>query len=385
MAVSDNSKPNLVIFITTLNIGGAETVLFRSISSGVYNDFNVYVVSLKGEGFYGRKLKELGVKVISLNLHKLYLLPFGLIKYFALFLRIKPRVVHGWMYHANILACLFAKLRFKPVSCIFSIRHSLNTYDSESPILRFLIQLNMKCSKYSDLLLFNSHVAKSEHLNFGFVSRKIEVIPNGFDTETFYNSSEIRRKYREFFSIPDGVTVIGHIGRYNYLKNQELLVESFTQLLEVKQELRLFLVGRGITDFGEHCKKKYPTSVTKKIYFVDEVDNVNELLSAFDIFCLPSRSEGFPNVLAEAMSCSLPCITTDCGDARLIIHDQKWVVTNQDTRKMTSRLHEMLSLDTAARKQIGEENRKKIEDMFEIELVNKMFKSVLNSFRDKLS
>ena len=91
--ISNNQKPDLVIFITTLRIGGAETVLFRSVEMGAYDEFNLYVVSLKDVGFYGKKLERLGINVIPLNLHKVSTFLLGLLKYLYIFFVLKPKVV----------------------------------------------------------------------------------------------------------------------------------------------------------------------------------------------------------------------------------------------------------------------------------------------------
>ena len=289
------------------------------------------------------------------------------------------------MYHANILALMFSKIRRKPVCCVFSIRHSLETLSAETRVIKLVIWMNAILSKYTDLILFNSHVSKEEHKKYGFKSNILKVIPNGFDTKVFKKSHAFRERYRDKYSIPKDTLIIGHIGRLNYLKNQELLVDSFAKLLDYNHNIRLFLVGRGIVEYGEFCKKQYPASVIRNIYFLDEVDNVNELMSAFDIFCLPSRSEGFPNVLAEAMSCSLPCISTACGDTKIIIDDQKWIVEQNDSDQLISKLQEMICLSQISRENIGLKNRNKIKKYYEKERINDMFKSMLNDlYSDKI-
>lgn len=144
---------------------------------------------------------------------------------------------------------------------------------------------------------------------FMFPDRKFRLIPNGIDLEKFSFSQEQREKIRAELDIEDKITLIGHVGRFTYQKNHEKLLDIFTEYHKLNPSSKLVLIGDGDE------KTKIRNLVLKKgikdyVIFAGTVTNVNEYLSAMDVFCLPSYYEGLAIVLIEAQAASLPCIVS---------------------------------------------------------------------------
>ena len=88
-----------------------------------------------------------------------------------------------------------------------------------------------------------------------------------------------------------------------------------------------------------------------------------------DIFCLPSRAEGFPNVVAEAMLASLPCVVTDVGDAAIIVARDGVVTPPNNSLELANGLNIFLKMHSNERKSIGARNRARIIENYDIDLI----------------
>lgn len=145
---------------------------------------------------------------------------------------------------------------------------------------------------------------------FMFGELPFEVINNGVDVVKFaYNESdrdEIRKKHNLI-----GKTVIGHVGMFNDIKNQDFLLDILADLSKTNENYSLLLVGDGkrrpiILD------KAKKMGIDDKVVFAGLTDDIPAYLSAFDMFMLTSFFEGLPLVLVEAQASGLHCVVSDC-------------------------------------------------------------------------
>ena len=148
------------------------------------------------------------------------------------------------------------------------------------------------------------------HWMFGDTS--FTVIHNGIDADAFRFSNVNRETIRRKYDIPESSFVIGHTGTLSELKNQELLIRILPDILKLKKDAYLLLIGRGQNEFMEHLKSLVrQCGINEKVIFTGAVMNVNEYLSAFDAFAFPSLREGTPISLIEAQANGLPCVISD--------------------------------------------------------------------------
>ena len=138
------------------------------------------------------------------------------------------------------------------------------------------------------------------------------VIYNGIDADAFRFSEINREMIRRKYDIPESAFVLGHTGTLSELKNQELLIRIFPDILKVKKDAYLLLIGRDQNELQEYLEslaRQY--GINEKVIFTGAVMNVNEYLSAFDVFAFPSLREGTPISLIEAQANGLPCVISD--------------------------------------------------------------------------
>ena len=140
-------------------------------------------------------------------------------------------------------------------------------------------------------------------------SPDFRLIKNAIDAEKYKFNEEIRKKVRKEMGL-NGKFVIGHVGRFHFQKNHKMIIEIFEKLQEKNKDSLLMLVGSG--ELKEEIIKIAETKkILEKILFLENREDINELLQAMDVFLFPSFFEGAPIALIEAQAADLPCIVSD--------------------------------------------------------------------------
>lgn len=155
------------------------------------------------------------------------------------------------------------------------------------------------CSNAAADWLFGSQIPRN----------KIKIMNNAIDVNKFIYNEEVRQKYRKDLGLENNF-VIGHIGRMVYQKNHEFLLNMFAKVVKNQKNARLLLIGDGELkeDIINQAQK---LNISDKIIMLGYRNDAAELLQAMDVFCLPSRFEGFPIVAVEAQSAGLKCILSN--------------------------------------------------------------------------
>lgn len=138
---------------------------------------------------------------------------------------------------------------------------------------------------------------------------KALIVKNGVDTELYRFNQDIRDTMRNKLNIRGNTVVIGHVGRFNYQKNHELLVDIFKAYHEQYRDSILLMIGSG--ELQEKIKEKVKSlKIDDAVIFTGNVNNVNEYMQIMDVFVLPSRFEGLPIVGVEAQAAGLPMVVS---------------------------------------------------------------------------
>ena len=156
------------------------------------------------------------------------------------------------------------------------------------------------CADYPARWLFGSKT-----VNKG----KVRLIKNAVDTSRFYPNPSGGESIRKEFGLENRF-IIGHVGRFVFPKNHELIVRVFAEVYRLNKNAALLLVGTGELEAGIRSLVK-ELGIEHAVFFAGLRRDIPDFLNAFDVFFLPSRYEGMPVVGIEAQAAGLPCLMSD--------------------------------------------------------------------------
>lgn len=235
-------------------------------------------------------------------------------------------IVHGHIGSSAAIYLKCAKDNGK-----FTIAHSHNTKGTWSFKEIAYRLLSRRVTGVADAFFACSKAAGRDRFgrNIAFL-----VLNNAIDTEKYLFSEQIREEARRELGIKSEF-VVGHVGRFNYQKNHEFLIDIFEELIRKgNNNIKLLLVGDG--EEKEYIKNKVKRlNLLEKVIFVGIRSDVERLLQAMDIFVFPSLFEGLPVSVVEAQAAGLLCVISNRVPAECII--TKDLVTTRDlTESATS-------------------------------------------------
>lgn len=320
--------------IIGLNVGGAELMLKRLvINSQLGGNFKHEVISLTDLGIVGAELKKAKIPVHTLNMKSI----FSLIRVYILLRKklreINPDIVQTWMYHADFLGGLAAKnLGIKKI--IWGIR----TTDVTQGGSKLTVLLRSVCAKLSYTIptdiVCAAHISKDTHIKVGYDASKMHVIPNGFELDKLVATEEDRNRIRQEFNIPKKAIVIGSVGRFNVVKNQKFFIEVAAELVGFYPDLIFMVIGRDNTDDNyELMMWLREHNLINNFRLLGQRRDIPHCLKAMDIFCLHSKTEGFPNVLGEALIMGLIAVSLDVGDAKFLLKNSEYISNQKELTK----------------------------------------------------
>lgn len=277
-------------------------------------------------GAYDEEIRKLGGRIY----HAPRLYPHNYIKYFQFmnqFFEEHPEylIIHSHIDSMSYFPLQAAKKKNVPVR----IGHSHNSKidkDIKYPIKYFALK------KMPDVA--NEYFACGKMAGeFMWPNMKFNIVHNAIDLNKFAFSEETRKVVRKKLKISNSTLVIGHVGRFNHVKNQLFLIDVFYEIIKKKSNSLLILVGKGEDEDKIKCKIHDVGLEEKVLVLIDRVD-VNELYQAFDIFIMPSLFEGLPVVGVEAQANGLPCIFSENVSEEVILtHSAERILLNNNAKE----------------------------------------------------
>jgi glycosyltransferase involved in cell wall biosynthesis len=215
------------------------------------------------------------------------------------------KILHS---HVRSYASLYLPVAKK--AGLKTIIHSHNTSSGKGlkAVAKFCLQRGLRknadyyfaCSDIAGKWLFGEKITKQSNYH---------VLNNAIDVEKYAYSELSRKKIRDEFNLKDEF-VVGHVGRFHPQKNHLFLVDVFAEIHKKRPSSVLMLVGTG--DLMTIVKEKVvKLKLDDSVIFTGSRSDVNELLSAFDVFVFPSLFEGLPVTLVEVQAAGLPCFVSD--------------------------------------------------------------------------
>jgi glycosyltransferase involved in cell wall biosynthesis len=207
-------------------------------------------------------------------------------------------ILHTWMYHSDLFGALL-KLFKRNTKLFWSIRNS-RLGKGSNPILYLVALVNGLLSHFLPHKIFSvSKDAIGFHKKLGYSSRKMTFMPNGYNIDLEDMKSFKTRPF-----------IIGSLGRYNTFKGHDFLVET---IQELGCQNTWYLAGRNVDRSNVVFK---PILHCNRVSYIGEITDVDGFFKSIDVLFLHSRSEGFPNVVFEAILRGCLVISTSVSNVK---------------------------------------------------------------------
>jgi len=195
---------------------------------------------------------------------------------------------------------------------------------------------------------------------------KITVIHNGVDLKRVAKKSAHTEILPEYLTKLEAPKIV-FVGRLIHRKGLDLLLKSISEIKGIDQTVELIVVGGG-EEKPAYKKLAQDLGIYKNVHFVGEQKNPFPFMKLADIFVLPSRSEGFPNVLLEAMALGLPVIASNCetGPGEILNGKNGLLVDPNSSESLFEPLNLLLNNDTV-RSEIGSSGKDTVRQYFQIQ------------------
>ena len=370
----------IVHIISGLKSGGAERSLFNICNSNISDYFIQSVICLGDKAIYGDKLEELGVEVYYLNFknsNKLY----AFLNFKNIIKKISPDIIQGWMTHGNFASVIAYFILSGRPSLFWNIRQTVYKLKHEYILTRFLFLINILLSRLPNGIISNANISIKQLIKFGYKNDSFILIPNGFDTNYWKPDHNLRQIERNKLKFNDNDFVLGYVGRYHPMKNIKLLLESFHKISQQNSKIKLVIVGQNLNNYNINEKSIIDMIPQNQILIIDNTEDVKKYYNIFDLLILCSAwGEGFPNVLGEAMSSELCCISTPVGDTPDILEDVGYLVPLDDVDLIIEKVKNCMDNPEELNK-LGRKARIKILNQYSMEkTINTYLNIYLNSF-----
>jgi len=246
------------------------------------------------------------------------------------------------MYHGDLVGALAARGLDIPI--VWGLRHSNLDVGRTSLATRMVVRLLAGLSHRMPRRIAScSQEAARIHTALGYPAKRFAIIPNGYDCSAFAVDAGLRQKVRAEFRIDPDTPVLGLAARWDPQKDHANLLAALAILARAMPAFCCLLFGHGmIGDNAELQSLIARYELKDRVTLLGPRQDVPAVMNSLDLHVLSSASEAFPNVLAEAMACGVPCVTTRVGDAALIVGDTGWVVPPGDAEALAEAIAQAL-------------------------------------------
>ena len=358
----------IVHVISGLSTGGAEGMLARLIAALQRSGTAHEVVSLTTVGPVGAKLRAAGIEVAGLEMRSGVPDPRGLTRLVRLLRERRPALVQTWMYHADLLGGIAARLSGN-IPVIWGVRQS--DVGAEKPLLKFLARVtNPLLSRWlPDAIVCCGERARDVHVSFGFAPEKCTVIPNGFDLARFKPDPRAGAALRKELGIPEGAPLVGMVARLHPMKDHGNFMHAAAAVARELPSAVFLLCGDGLAPGARPLQRwmREAGLAPDSVRPIGRRDDMEKVYPALTVAVSSSKSgEGFSNVLGEAMACGVPCVATDVGDSALIVGETGRIVPPRDPSALARAVLEFLRIPASERAAAGLSARHRIETRYSL-------------------
>lgn len=354
----------ILFLVRSLNYGGTERQLVMLATGLQASGVPVRVATFYDGGSLRDELTGRGVECRSLMKRSRWDVGRFLWRWIRMVRDCRPSVVYSFLGSANLMA-IVAKPWLGHAKIVWSVRASSMDLSRYGWLDRLLYRIECRLSRFADLIIANSHAGRDYAIAHGFPAAKLIVIPNGIDVERFCPDPKAREQFRKRLGVADTESFIGLVGRIDPMKGHDVFLRAAAILYNDRQDVRFLCVGEG----PEYYRRRLlalteELGLSRAVTWEGATGDMEAVYNSLDIATCSSSSEGFPNVIGEAMACGVSCVATNVGDAQRIVGDAGYVVMADDPMALAEAWCKVLDMGATERARLGGRARARITQHF---------------------
>ncbi len=350
-------KASIAMLSTNLGYGGAETQVALLAAEFRRRGFDITVISCLRPSAFKAELEAAGVPVVSLEMKPGRLNVPGFLRLARVLRRLRPQILQGHMFHANLLARL--SRIYMPVPVVLSTLHSIAESGRDSTDVRGRDLLYRITDPLADVTVAVCRAAVDRHVEAGAVpSKKLRVIPNGIDADRFRPDPARREEVRRRLGLGAEFVWLA-AGRLMWKKGYETMLRAFAG------------VGSGVLLIAgvgpqEAELRGLALELGASVRFLGFREDIADLLKASDGFLQSSVVEGLPVALLEAAASELPCVAADTGGvSEIVLHGETgYLAPPGDPAVLAAAMSQVMGMPSAQREKLGQAAREHVVARF---------------------
>jgi glycosyltransferase involved in cell wall biosynthesis len=370
--VSTDQRTRIAFVITELDVGGAERCLANLASRINRQRFEPLVISLASRPAAGKdalvvQLERAQVPVRFLNRRSAWEIQSGFAALARMLEEFRPHIAQTLLFHANVLGAAAARRAGVP--------HVLAGIRVADP-RRWRAWMERWACRHVDQFVCVSAGVAQHCRQRGYPPSKLTVIPNGVDWESFASARPIDPRE---LGLPAGRRAIVFVGRLDIQKGLDELLAICPQLMTAAPDHDLVLVGDG-PERSALARQAESLGIAPRVYFAGWRADVPAILAAAEMLVLPSRWEGMPNVVLEAMAAGKPVVVRRVEGTEELLGDlgREQIVDAGPKELLADRvIHFAQNPQLAA--DLGRKNQQRAIQLFSIETMVEKYERLYDS------
>ncbi len=347
------SKIKVAHVISSLKIGGAETVLYN-ILAHLNTDKYEHTVVFFHDGAFRKNIEQLGIKTVQIKKGLFSYDPIFLWNFFSTILKLTPDFIHASLWAANLLTRATARILKIKFICVI---HTVPEHEGK---IRNIID-NFTFFLAPKIVTVSHSIEKAIHKQYFGLKNKTLTITNGIDDKKLIVLSKKTGFIKKDFHYEQNF-VIGNVGRFIEAKNQDLLLHAFAEIVKEFPHTRLIIIGHGPKK-QELKNKAELLGIQQYVNFIID-QPAYRYYTIMDCFVLPSLYEGLPMALLEALAFSIPSIATSHD---VIENNKSGLVIKPSLQDLISALRIIIQMEKAQRDRMGFYGNQVLQENFSIE------------------
>jgi glycosyltransferase involved in cell wall biosynthesis len=349
--------------ITTLDLAGAQLLLHRLVARLDPAEVTGEVICLGAIGPAAPLLEEAGWPVTTLDMTPGRVRPRDVVRLARELRRIDADVVHTWMYHADLLGGVVARLVTRS-RVMWSLHQSALPAGDMKRSTRAIARLNALLSwVVPQAIVSTSWSARDYHAGLGYRRSIITVVPTSFDLPSEPPAGVLRRE----LGLGPEVPIVIRVGRFHAQKDYPTFLHAMDLVLAEREDVHVVGVGAGVSSDNLNLPLPLDPDRRARVHLLGERGDAPDLVGECDVAVSSSAfGESTPLVIGEAMAAGVPVVSTDVGDARRLVGEGGRMVPPRQAAVLAAAVLDLLRLSGSGRAALGAAAQARIAGKFSL-------------------